>query len=399
MSNKEMEPCIQSPIHWSDDDDVSMALANYLVRSGNIRLLAELVASNPILSQAVLKIREAAQDLVIIPDETETSSQIKAQQYWLNSLRTPWRGGNRGTLISRATWHLIARGECYLSGKQGTVQHTFEILDRNEWTIDLEKGTKRPYQMRNMTTGKVLPFIQWPETEPEFAIRISMADFEDDLPHSPLRGALEARDVFSLIYQQARAILENKPALSGIVSAENGVWSKEGMQKIESRLARFRVTGSKAGGFLVLNSKASIAQFNTNIDKVLTPEARRDTANDISIAIGVPLEVMGLGQTTYANMTTARSIFAENVITSYGNPICAAISSAVLPPFAPLIIDRDKVEALRLNRITSMVALEPLTFIDENEKRELSGFGPRKGKQKNDKPNPDGKDGKPPANR
>jgi phage portal protein BeeE len=371
------KPCIPSPILYNDFDDVAYSLVTHMVTAGDIFYAASLIQMNPILSQAVLRIRGAVQDVEIIPNVKESTAYKKEQKYWIDSLRAPWNGGTKQALLSRIAWNMCATGECFLRVTRGVAGATVDVIDRRQWSIVRVTGTFIPAYLMNAVKTR-LPFPQWPESEDfdDFAVRIELADFLTGLPHAPLRATLEAREVFELIYQQARAILSNKPALSGVIAAENAdQWDDPTMAAIEARLERFRTGGNKQGGILLVNGKVQSVQFDTNLGKILTPEARRDAASDISIGLGVPLELIGVGDTTFNNMSTARKLFYEStILPSYAEPICAAISAAVLPPYAGLVVDRDAIDALRTGALAAMGLLEPLTFLTIDEKRVASGF-------------------------
>lgn len=361
---------------FTDDEYGSIASSWYVSR--DIRALSALVQTNPILSSAVLRIRSAVGSLPVIADESESPGRHKADQdYWLRSLRTPSAGSTRSSFFSEIAWVLISCGECFIRVRPGKAQAIFQILGQ-DWRIARDSNTSQPLYIVDGSENK-LDLVSWAgrrETE-DFAIRISIMDM-GRRSHVPLRAALMAQSVFDNIYRQALSILKNKPAISGVLSTNSRV-GREQQDAIEEAVNRYTTDGIRAGGILFIGNsdKTSFDQFDSGLDGVLTPKAREDAGSDIAIALGVPLEIIGLGDKTYANMQTARVVFMEGtVLPIYGEPILAAISSAVLPPFAPLTIDKDQIEALRISRISAMKDMSQVDFLSIDDKRAFFGYAP-----------------------
>lgn len=340
-----------------------------------------LVQINPILSSAVFRIRSAVSSLELVNEDTgQGSAAKKEQEYWLNSFSLPWRGGTRAMFLSNLTWQLIATGECLLRVEPLTSQAVFEILD-TEWEINYEKDTKIPLYVEHGTRGK-LEIRVWDGRKPKdpFCIRIGISDLAYDLPHSPLRSVLAAKGVFDTIYEQALAILQNRPTLSGVLSTDAKL-SEDQLKDLTQTLRRYRTGGLKAGGVLALSNsnKTEFKHFNSGLENVLTTTTRQDSASDIAIGLGVPLELIGLGRATFSNLSVARQLFYEStVLPLYGDPLTDALSAAVLPPYAPLVVNRDKIDAFREARIKAMTAMSQVSFLPDEDKQAFFGYSPRK---------------------
>ncbi|MGE3645427.1 MAG: phage portal protein, partial [Beijerinckiaceae bacterium] len=385
----EQKPCEPSKVSCQDYDydDSAFQMAQYLVQAGSLNFAASLVQWNPILSRAVSLVRGAVSGLSFTPDESEAGRvEKKDQQFWMDALRTPWAGASLSEFLALASWPMMVRGEVYIRVNVTPSAGMLSVCRPQDWTVYRKANTHEPAYLENNLTRKRLDFLRWPNipTTGEFVVRASVADYEPGVPHAPIRGALEAREVFGLIYRQCRMILENKPALSGIISAKGAEqWTPDNVKDITAALERYRLGGHKAGGFLVVSTEANVTSFSQNVEKVLTPEARKDAASDIAIALGIPTELIGLGNTTYNNMGFARGMFYENtVLPLYGDTIIDALSSAVLAPYAPLIVDRDAIDALQISRLEAMAQANGITFLSEDEKREMFGYGPMKAQDK-----------------
>ena len=101
------------------------------------------------------------------------------------------------------------------------------------------------------------------------------------------------------------------------------------------------------------------------------------TATDILIALGVPPEIMGLGQKTFSNYKEARLAFYEDTILPLMDSLRDGLNYWLTPTFGDglyLDYDKDDIEALVYRREQKYTSLQNVNFLTQNEKRESVGY-------------------------
>jgi phage portal protein BeeE len=107
----------------------------------------------------------------------------------------------------------------------------------------------------------------------------------------------------------------------------------------------------------------------------------------IAGVFGVPVALLGLGSADAAkyasNYVESRlSYWQDTVVPCYLIPIAAGMTQSICPPGARICFDLDAVPALWEGRANLGKTISQVTFLSNNEKREILGFEPMAGEDK-----------------
>lgn len=118
-------------------------------------------------------------------------------------------------------------------------------------------------------------------------------------------------------------------------------------------------------------------------------KSREATAIDLCVALGVPPEIMGLGQKTFSNYAEGRLAFYEETVLPTMDDFRDSLNASVVPTFGEnlyLDYDRDDIEALGVRRMGKFASLKDVPFLTINEKREQCGYDEIEGGDELDRP-------------
>jgi HK97 family phage portal protein len=112
-------------------------------------------------------------------------------------------------------------------------------------------------------------------------------------------------------------------------------------------------------------------------------EARNGAARDIALSFGVPPMLLGIpGDATYANYQEANRALFRLTVLPLLTRICGAVGDWLAGFYEGgaglrLGFDHDRIEGLALEREALWARVGAAGFLDEDEKREAVGYGPR----------------------
>lgn len=200
-------------------------------------------------------------------------------------------------------------------------------------------------------------------------------------------GCVEAASAAASIHNRAsrwnKALLDNAARPSGALSYE----PSDGAPLSAAQFARLReeidrqFSGSQnAGRPLLLEGGLrwqSLGLKPTDMDFVAVKEA---AARDVALAFGVPPVLLGLpGDTTYSNLREAGRALYRQTVLPMAERILLELSEALRDWVGPvrLAIDTDAISELAEDRERLWQMVAGASFISEDEKREMLGFGAR----------------------
>lgn len=205
---------------------------------------------------------------------------------------------------------------------------------------------------------------------------------------SPLQIGISAIDASNASNMWNISLMKNMCTPSGILSVKSSDSNPTGAlttlqkddlkEEIERRYSGLR----NAGRPMLLEGNLqwqSIALSPKDMDYLKGKEVN---AADIALIYGVPLEMVGLGQKTFANYAEARAAFYTNTVLPLMDFIKTELNRWLTPAFGDnleLDYDRDNIEALNYLRQAKLTTLNTVSFLDVNEKRIAAGYEPKEG--------------------
>ncbi len=204
---------------------------------------------------------------------------------------------------------------------------------------------------------------------------------------APLQAAQTALDLHNAATRWNKALLDNSARPSGALvyqPGDGGSLSSDQFDRLKTELESGYAGAARAGRPMLLEGGLdwkSMALSPRDMDFI---EARNGAARDIAVAFGVPPMLLGIpGDATYANYAEAnRALFRLTVLPLLAR-LLAALGDWLGAGFEPgrrlrLGFDADRIEGLSAEREALWARLGAAGFLDDDEKREAVGYGPRR---------------------
>jgi HK97 family phage portal protein len=198
-----------------------------------------------------------------------------------------------------------------------------------------------------------------------------------------LEAAIAAASVHNRASRWNKALLDNAARPSGALTyqpEDGAVMSAEQFQRLKEELtAEFSGSGN-AGRPLLLEGGLkwqALSLTPADMDFVALKEG---AARDIALAFGVPPVLVGLpGDATYANAREAgRALYRQTILPMAGR-VLDALSAMLGDWLGPvrLAVDTDQISELAEDRAKLWEVVGGASFLSDEEKREMLGFGER----------------------
>lgn len=199
---------------------------------------------------------------------------------------------------------------------------------------------------------------------------------------SPVMAAIRAIQTHNASNDWAASLLENSAAPSGIISTENYV-SDEDYDRLKQEI-RENWSGTKnAGALKLLDNGLKFEPISFSPKDMSWLEGKRDAGIEILTALGVPPEMVGLGQTTYSNRSEAAKSFYSETVKPLMELYTWQLTNQLIKQFdESLYVDADYsgIPAMRESEEMRLKRLEALRGVATvNELREVMGLAPVKG--------------------
>ncbi|WP_019996476.1 phage portal protein [Aureimonas ureilytica] len=204
---------------------------------------------------------------------------------------------------------------------------------------------------------------------------------------APLQAAQTALDLHNAATRWNKALLDNSARPSGALvyqAGDGGNLSADQFDRLKAELESGYAGAARAGRPMLLEGGLdwkSMALSPRDMDFI---EARNGAARDIATAFGVPPMLLGIpGDATYANLAEAnRALYRLTVLPLLAR-LLGALGDWLAEGFEPgrrlrLGFDADRIEGLSAEREALWARLGAASFLDEDEKREAVGYGPRR---------------------
>lgn len=178
----------------------------------------------------------------------------------------------------------------------------------------------------------------------------------------------------------------------GHPNAKYIIWTEDNLtedqlDEVDDYIQNHDTFGSRSGEVMFLRSvKLNIEKLDSDLGDIHSKTAMDDMTRMIFGAFGIPVALAGLGAADAAkfasNYSESRAAFYyDTVVPEYLSPIADGLTRALAPKDIVIKFDLDTIPALLGERLNTASKLKDVTFLSDDEKRELIGFKPRNGGQ------------------
>ena len=207
---------------------------------------------------------------------------------------------------------------------------------------------------------------------------------DDHYGFSPIEAAATAIDLHNQASKWNKALLDNAARPSGalVYSAREGRLSPEQFKRLKAELQEGFQGAKNAGRPLLLEGGLDWKPLSLSPKDMDFIEAKHAAAREIALALGVPPMLLGIpGDNTFSNYQEANRTFWRNTVVPLVSRAGCALADWLGPAFSdtPLDLrpDLDEIEALSPERDALWSRLEKTTFLTDDEKRAIIGYGPK----------------------
>ena len=199
--------------------------------------------------------------------------------------------------------------------------------------------------------------------------------------NAPLIAAGLPAEIITLLMQRAHDTADGTPNLRHIVTSQKPL-TRADQNEIAGELEGRRPGDGDGGSLLFLeNAELTLHTLDDGVADMHGKIPSDDMARRIAGLFGVPVALLGLGAADGAkfasNYGESRLSFLQDTIApGYLTPIAEGLSRHVCPEGVRLAFDLDAMPALRDARADRAAKLEKVTFLTDDEKREMCGLPP-----------------------
>lgn len=200
--------------------------------------------------------------------------------------------------------------------------------------------------------------------------------------NSPLNSIGLPSEIIKMLLQRAHDTASGHPNIKYIVSAEKTL-SSDQEDELKDEFDEREVGAEKSGNILLItNTTVKIDKLDNGLEDIHTKLPMDDMTRMIYSSFGIPIALAGIGSSDAAKFAgnfdaSRRSFYEDTIIPTYCEPIAKGLTAAFCPPGARVRFDYDTIPAIADLRAKKARDLQNITFLDDDEKRELCGFRPR----------------------
>lgn len=188
-------------------------------------------------------------------------------------------------------------------------------------------------------------------------------------------------DIITKLMQRAYDAACGHPNTKYIVTAEKTLTERQ-KQAIKDHVEESGPGGDESGNILFLsNTEVKVHPLNNDLSDIHSKMPSDDMARMICGAFGIPISLIGLGAADGAKFAgnykeSRQSFWEDTIVPGYLTPFQTGLTAALCPPGARIRFDLDTIDAIQDSRATRAANLERVTFMTNDEKREIAGFAP-----------------------
>ncbi|MEQ1790359.1 MAG: phage portal protein [Rickettsiales bacterium] len=188
-----------------------------------------------------------------------------------------------------------------------------------------------------------------------------------------------------------QSLLQNGARPSGalVVRADansGGVLSSDQYTRVKQQIDEQFSGPTNAGRPLLLEGGLEWKEMSMTPKDMDFVEAKHSSARDISLAFGVPPQLLGIpGDNTYSNLQEARLALWEQTVVPLVQRTTDTLNNWLIPFFGSgleLVPDTDGITALAVSNQAIWDRVEKARFLSDDEKRAAVGYAPKGQKNK-----------------
>lgn len=190
-------------------------------------------------------------------------------------------------------------------------------------------------------------------------------------------------EIIKLLLRRAIDTAAGHPNTKYVVITEKTLTKKQ-KQDLQEHVENMAPGADESGNILFLsNTTATIEKLDNSLADIHSKVPMDDMTRMIAGAFGIPIALVGLGAADAAkfagNYSESRRVFwADTILPGYLAPFATGMTRAIAVPGVRIRFDLDSIDALRDHNVANAAKLEPVTFLSNDEKREMVGFAPTK---------------------
>jgi HK97 family phage portal protein len=199
---------------------------------------------------------------------------------------------------------------------------------------------------------------------------------------SPIEAAATAVDIHNEASKWNKALLDNSARPSGALVYGNGqTMTTAQFDRLKSELEETYAGARNAGRPMLLEGGLDWKAMSLSPRDMDFIALKQMAAREIALALGVPPMLLGIpGDNTYANYTEANRVFWRQTVIPLVQRTASGLSRWLGPAYGRGLMlrpDLDSLDALSGDRDAQWARLQATTFLTDDEKRALVGYGPK----------------------
>jgi len=314
---------------------------------------------------------KAINELLKSPNDTYTSQQL---QYWiaLNLM-----------LYARAHFKVGI-------GTNNTPNGLYPLAAKHVRGVLNSRGVVDKYEYGSGDNMTVLPSRRTAErggaTGISYAAEIAFPSLTGLVEYNKAPAAIESLSIplqiIKALMQRALDTASGHPNVKYVITAEKTI-TRQQKEALTKHLEEAGSGGEHSGEILFLyNTDVKVHTLDNQLGDIHAKLPLDDMTRQIAGVFGVPVALLGLGSADAAkyasNYVESRlSYWQDTVVPCYLVPIAAGMTQSICPPGARISFDLDAVPALWEGRANLGKTLSQVTFMSNNEKRDILGFEPK----------------------
>lgn len=201
---------------------------------------------------------------------------------------------------------------------------------------------------------------------------------------APLEAAAMAVDGHNEGSRWNLALIQNGGAPSGVLYQEDAdhPLTESQFSSLKEQVERNYTGGANAGRPLLLEGGLKWQEMGMSPKDMDWSGAKNMNAREIALAFGVPPQMLGIPDAqTYSNYAEARLSLWEDTVIPLVLDIAAELTNWLAPKFGDgirLVPNFDEIPALEGKRVARFERISNASFLSDEEKRKLLGFGAQK---------------------
>jgi phage portal protein BeeE len=318
---------------------------------------------------------KAINEVLKSPNETYTSQQL---QYWiaLNLMlyaRAHFKVGVASSGLPNGIYPLAAKHVRGVLNARGVVER-YEYGYGNTMT---KLPSRRTAEKTAIKEG--------------YAAEIAFPSLTGLVEYDKAPAAIESLQIpiaiINALMQRALDTASGHPNVRYVITAEKTI-TRQQKEALTKHLEESGSGGEHSGEILFLyNTDVKVHTLDNHLSDIHSKLPLDDMTRQIAGVFGVPVALLGLGSADAAkyasNYVESRlSYWQDTIVPCYLVPIAAGMTQAICPAGARITFDLDAVAAMWEGRANLGATLSKVTFLSNNEKREILGFKPLTGEDK-----------------